>query len=412
MVLAVLLAVAPDLAATPADTARTPRPVVRAVRTPRPITIDGDLSEYTWRTAPVWDTFVQRDPEEGAPATEKTEVRIAYDDAALYVGARMHDSSPDSIVARLGRRDANCTSDYFVVYLDPYYDRRSGFYFALDAAGTFYDGVLTNDEWDDESWDGVWEGKVQQDSDGWTAEMRIPFSQLRFKGTNTWGVNFERDIARKHESVYLVFTPKDGSGFVSRFADLRGIEQITPPSRVEALPYVTAKAEYTRSTPGDPFNNGKKYTPGFGADFKVGIGTNLTLDATVNPDFGQVEVDPAVVNLSDVETFFSERRPFFIEGASIFNFGQGGARSYWGFNWSTPDLFYSRRIGRAPQGSVPDADYVDLPPGTRIIGAGKLSGQFGDNWSVGTIQAVTAREYAELSTNGVHSRAEIEPETR
>ncbi|MGB6648750.1 MAG: DUF5916 domain-containing protein [Bacteroidota bacterium] len=411
VILAALLGIAPALEAAPADTASTPRPVVHAVRALRPIAVDGVLTEDVWRTAPAWNQFVQRDPDEGEISSEKTEVRVAYDDAALYVGARMFDSAPDSILALLGRRDAYCTCDYFVLYLDPYFDRRSGFYFGLDAAGTYYDGVLTNDEWTDESWDGVWEGKVRHDSEGWTAEMRIPFSQLRFQETNAWGINFERSIARKHEEVYLVFTPKDGSGFVSRFADLRGIERITPPSRFEALPYVTAKAEYTSSHPGDPFNNGKKYTPGFGADFKVGIGTNLTLDATVNPDFGQVEVDPAVVNLSDVETFFSERRPFFIEGASIFSFGQRGARSYWGFNWSTPDLFYSRRIGRAPQGSIPEADFVGLPAGTRIIGAAKLSGQFGDNWSVGTIQSVTAREYADLSTNGVKFRAEIEPLT-
>jgi len=411
VILAILLGIAPDILATPADTASAPRPVVHAVRTTQPITIDGELSEQVWRTAPPWTTFVQLDPNEGETPTEKTEVRIAYDDAALYLGARMFDSAPDSILALLGRRDAYCTCDYFILFLDPYFDRRSGFYFALDAAGTYYDGVLTNDEWSDESWDGVWEGKVGRDAEGWTAEMRIPFSQLRFQETNTWGINFERSIARKHEEIYLVFTPKDGSGFVSRFADLKGIEQITPPSRVEALPYVTAKAEYTRSDGGDPFNDGKEYTPGLGADLKIGIGTNLTLDATVNPDFGQVEVDPAVVNLSDVETFFTEKRPFFIEGATIFSFGQGGARSYWGFNWSSPDLFYSRRIGRAPQGSVPDADYARLPAGTRIIGAGKLSGQFGDNWSVGTIQAVTAREYAELSSNGVTSRAEVEPLT-
>jgi hypothetical protein len=411
VVLGLILAIAPLTYAAPADTASTSRPVVRAVRTGQPITVDGDLSEPVWRTAPAWNQFLQRDPDEGESPSEKTEVRVTYDDAAIYVGARMFDSAPDSILALLGRRDAYCTCDYFVLYLDPYFDRRSGFYFGLDAAGTYYDGVLTNDEWDDESWDGVWEGKVRLDSEGWTAEMRIPFSQLRFQETNAWGINFARSIARKHEEVYLVFTPKDGSGFVSRFADLRGIDQIRPPSRVEALPYVTARAEYTASHPGDPFNNGKKYVPGFGADFKIGIGTNLTLDATVNPDFGQVEVDPAVVNLSDVETYFSERRPFFIEGASIFRFGQRGARSYWGFNWSNPTLFYSRRIGRAPRGSIPDADFVDLPTGTHILGAAKLSGQFGDNWTVGTIQSVTAREHAELSTDGVKSRAEIEPLT-
>ena len=411
VLLVALLSLGSAHAGTPPDSTLT-RALVHAVRTSETITVDGVLSERIWSVAPAWDRFVQRDPVEGAPATERTEVRLVYDDVAIYVGARMHDSAPDSIVARLGRKDTYTSSDYFVIYLDSYYDHRSGFMFALDAAGTYFDGVVYNDEWTDETWDGVWDGRVAHDSLGWTAEMRIPFSQLRFRSTETWGVNFERDVARKHENTYLAFTPKDGSGFASRFADLKGIDQIRPPARIEVLPYARAKAEYGPSVAGDPFNDGSSYTPGAGLDLKVGIGTNLTLDATVNPDFGQVEVDPAVVNLSDVETFFSEKRPFFVEGASIFdNFGRGGGRSYWGFNWYSPNLFYSRRIGRTPQGSVPEAEYADVPEGTRIIGAGKLTGRLGDGWTVGTIQALTAREYAEVQTDGERSRAEIEPLT-
>lgn len=306
---------------------------VQALRLNETITIDGVLFEAVWQNGSGVSQFKQRDPHEGAEPSEKTVVHIAYDDAAVYVAARMFDSAPDSIIARLGRRDANLTSDMFGFFIDPYYDRRSGFYFGLNAAGTMYDGVLYNDEWDDDSWDGVWEGRVQIDAQGWTAEMRIPYSQLRFqkKDELVWGVNFQREIARKNERNYLVFTPKNGSGFVSRFVDLVGISKITPPRRIEVLPYVTSKAEYLQHQPGDPFNDGSKYTPGMGADFKIGLGNNLTLDATVNPDFGQVEVDPAVVNLSDVETFFQEKRPFFIEGANIFQFGNGGSRSNWGF---------------------------------------------------------------------------------
>jgi hypothetical protein len=254
---------------------------------------------------------------------------------------------------------------------------------------------------------------VKIDEQGWTAEMRIPYSQLRFKKKDrlVWGVNFRRDIARKNERDYLVFTPKNGSGFVSRFVDLVGIENISPPRRIEALPYVTTKAEYTNRLPDDPFNDGSKYLPGTGADFKIGIGSNLTLDATVNPDFGQVEVDPAVVNLSDAETFFSEKRPFFIEGSTIFTFGQGGSRSNWGFNWASPQFFYTRRIGRAPQGSLPKADYTDEPVGTSILGAGKLTGKVGNNWNVGMLHALTARESAELKQGGQRFRREVEPLT-
>ncbi len=300
-------------------------------------------------------------------------VRVAYDDQAVYVGARMYDSDPKAIVARLGRRDAELNSDAFTFYVDPYHDRHSGFFFTLTAAGTFSDGVLNNDNWRDNSWDGVWEGKVKIDDQGWTAEMRIPYSQLRFQRKEerlVWGVNFQRTVSRRNEEDYLVFTPKNGSGFVSRFVDLAGIENIKPPRRLEILPYVTAKAEFAQHQPGDPFNDGSKLSSAVGSDFKLGFGSNLTLDATVNPDFGQVEVDPAVVNLTDVETFFEEKRPFFIEGSSIFQFGHGGASSFWGFNWGDPDFFYTRRIGRALQGNLPAADFVDMPTGQPLISAG------------------------------------------
>lgn len=394
-----------------ADTTSTVKIKVDAIRLTEAITIDGILAEPVWQNGSGISQFTQRDPHEGAPPTQKTIVHLAYDDEAIYIGARLFDSAPDSIIARLGRRDAQLTSDMFGFFVDPYYDRRSGFYFSINAAGTMYDGVLYNDEWDDDSWDGVWEGNVTIDDRGWMAEMRIPYSQLRFKNKEqmTWGINFRRDIARKNERDYLVFTPKNGSGFVSRFADLVGIANISPPRRIEVLPYVTTKAEYTQHLPGNPFNDGSKYLPGTGADLKVGIGSNLTLDATVNPDFGQVEVDPAVVNLGDVETFFSEKRPFFIEGSTIFNFGQGGSRSNWGFNWANPTFFYTRRIGRAPQGSAPSADFADVPLGTNIRGAAKLTGKIGGNWNIGTLHALTSNEHAELNQGNRRWRSEVEP---
>jgi Domain of unknown function (DUF5916) len=410
---AVLLLSAAFLQAAPADTVFTAKLKVEAIRLTAPITIDGVLAEPVWQNGSGISQFTQRDPTEGAQPTQKTIVHLAYDDEAIYIGARLFDTAPDSIIARLGRRDASLTSDMFGFFIDPYHDRRSGFYFSLNAAGTMYDGVLFNDEWDDDSWDGVWEGKAKIDAHGWSAEMRIPYSQLRFKKKDqlVWGINFRRDIARKNERDYLVFTPKNGSGFVSRFVDLVGIENISPPRRIEVLPYVTTKAEYMQHAPGNPFNDGSKYLPGTGADLKVGIGSNLTLDATVNPDFGQVEVDPAVVNLGDVETFFNEKRPFFIEGSTIFNFGQGGSRSNWGFNWANPQFFYTRRIGRAPQGSLPSADFVDAPLGTSILGAAKLTGKVGNNWNVGMLHALTSRESAELKQDNRRWRSEVEPLT-
>lgn len=383
-----------------------------ASRAGEQVSIDGILQEQIWQR-PGYDQFTQRDPDESKPPSQRTEVWLAYDDNALYVAARMHDTAPDSLITRLSRRDASWNSDMFAFFVDPYLDRRTGNYFALDAAGTYYDGVLYNDDWDDDSWDGVWEGNVHSDSLGWTAEMRIPLSQLRFQQQEeyVWGVNFRRDVARRNERNYVVMTPRNESGFVSRFADLTGIRDITPVQRVEILPYITTQAQFTQHATGDPFNDGSKYTPRVGADLKVGIGSNLTLDGTVNPDFGQVEIDPAVVNLSDVETSFQEKRPFFIEGINIFRFGQGGTNNNWNFNWSGVDFFYSRRIGRSPQGSIPGADYADIPSGTDILGAAKLTGKIGGNWNVGTIQALTRREFAKLETSGQRSEAEVEPLT-
>ncbi len=377
-----------------------------------PIRLDGFLSEPVYQRPGV-TAFYQRDPNQGEPVSEPTEVWVSYDDEALYIGARMKDSHPDSILARLSRRDNDVGADRFAVGIDSYHDHRNGYYFIISAAGTLMDGILYNDDWDDGTWDGVWEAKRQILADGWSVEMRIPFSQLRFetKDQYVWGVNFERSIGREKEQSFLVYTPRNESGFVSRFSDLVGIDHIQPPARFELRPYITSKEALIRHEQGDPFNSGSKFTPDMGGDFKLGIGTNLTLDGAINPDFGQVEVDPAVVNLSDNETYYDEKRPFFIEGMNIFSFGQGGVNSFWNFNWSNPTLFYSRRIGRSPQRGLPSNDFADVPSGTRILGAAKLSGKMFDGWNVGAIEAVTNREYATIDLSGVHRDWEVEPLT-
>jgi len=390
------------------------RQVIEATKISQVVNIDGNLNENFWKQIKSVTHFTQRDPDEGKQPTEATEVKIAYDDNALYIGAIMHDASPDSIIARLVRKDVDINSDLFGVFIDSYNDKRSGFYFGVNAAGTQYDGVLYNDTWDDDTWDGIWEGKAKVDNEGWVAEFKIPFSQLRFEKSNKniWGINFRRDIARRNEKDYLVYIPKNENGFVSRFAELKGIDNITPPNRFEILPYLTTRAEYTHPELNDPFHSGSHYIPGLGADFKVGLGTNLTLNATINPDFGQVEIDPAVINLGDVETYFNEKRPFFVEGSTTFNFGQGGANNYWGFNWSNPQFFYSRRIGRAPQGSLSDdADFVDRPEGTHILGAAKITGKIGEHWNIGAIQSLTSREYGRVDESGIRTDPEIEPLT-
>ncbi|MCX6121102.1 MAG: DUF5916 domain-containing protein [Ignavibacteriales bacterium] len=383
---------------------------ITAVRVKEPIKIDGVLSESIYRQPGIKE-FYQKDPNQGEPVSEPTEVWVAYDDEALYIGAMLKDSHPDSIIARLSRRDNNVGGDRFGVGIDSYHDKRNGYKFIVSASGTLIDGTLYNDDWSDDSWNGVWEAKPVLLPDGWSVEMRIPFSQLRFEEQEKyiWGIAFVREIGRKKEESYTVYTPRNESGFVSRMAELVGIEHITPPSRFEATPYMTGRAEYLQHKSGDPFNSGSKYKPDFGADFKLGLGSNLTLDGAVNPDFGQVEVDPAVVNLGDAETYYDEKRPFFLEGMNIFSFGQGGVSNYWSFNWSNPSLFYSRRIGRAPERGLPENDYADVPLGTRILGAAKLTGKAFNGWNVGIIEAVTNREYAQVVTSGIQRDWEVEP---
>lgn len=396
------------LPAAPAEEKKS----IEAVRAEQPLRVDGILDEPVWQR-PGRSDFLQVDPDEGQTPTEITSVWVAFDDAALYVAARLHDRSPREIVQRLGRRDTSPDADWFYVGIDSYHDRRTGFYFQVFAGGAITDGTLYNDSWDDSSWDAVWESAARADEQGWTVEMKIPFSQLRFNRRDeyTWGINFMRHIQRRKETDEFVLVRKADSGWVSRFSELTGICRLAPPHRIEVLPYVAAGARFLHHDDGDPFRSGGIRTTQAGADLKFGLGSNLTLNASVNPDFGQVEVDPAVVNLSQYETFFDEKRPFFIEGAGFFNFGSGGANSNWSFNFGNPEHFYSRRIGRPPQGSVQHEGFVESPDQTTILTAAKLSGKIGDDWSVGFLNAFTAREYAQVEQGGRRYSDEVEPFT-
>jgi len=389
---------------------------IRAVRTEDRITVDGKLDEKIWQRSG-FTNLIQQDPEQGLNPSQNSEFWVAYDDEAFYFAAKFYDTQPDSIMARLVRRDFiwGDPSDGCVLYLDSYRDKRSGYFFYVSAAGTLADGLIENDvkQPNDLSWDAVWEGSASLNKDGWSVEMKIPYSQLRFQegDSQVWGINVERFISRRFETDMLVYTPRNENGFTSRFPDLVGIEGITPPSRIEYLPYVVGKAEYMQTAPGNPFNSGHEYSPGLGLDVRAGLGNSLTLNGTINPDFGQVEVDPAIVNLTDVESSFEEKRPFFTEGASIYRFGGGGTNNSVSFNWPTTNIFYSRRIGRAPQGGLPSYDYADIPNGTHILGAAKISGQVYDGWKLGTIQSLTKREYADMSVEGANSNVEVEPLT-
>jgi hypothetical protein len=384
---------------------------VTAVRLSTPLTIDGKLSEDFYRTKGL-DDFTQSEPIEGTKPTQRTEFWIGYDDNALYVGARLYDSSPDSITGLLARRDNSPKSDWLYVAIDSYLDRRTAYFFGINPVGSINDGTFYNDSWSDDTWDGVWQRGVSIDDQGWCVEIRIPYSQLRFtkKDEYVWGVNILREIARNNESDYYVIVPKKESGFVSRFAYLKGIKNISPPSRFEITPYVVSGGEFTKNfDKGDPFNDGTRYPKNIGADFKIGIGNNLTVDATINPDFGQVEVDPAEVNLSAFETYYSEKRPFFIEGSNIFNFGSGGANSNSNFNWSNPKFFYSRRIGKTPSRHL--NGFNNSPNQTTILGAAKISGKLDSEQSLGILAAVTQKEMADVDNDGVRTREEVEPLT-
>ena len=388
-------------------------PELRAVRTAKPPVIDGRLSDECWTLATAASDFTQLDPEEGQPATEQTEIRFAFDDDALYVAVRMFDREPQRIVKRLSTRDSDADADRVTLFLDPMHDRLTGAVFRVSAANVQKDSILYNDSWQDTSWDAVWQSQVAIDDQGWTVEMRIPLSQLRFPGGEhpTWGVNVERFIQRKNEYSWLAMVPKNQTGIASRMLDLTGFDGLSPTRHLELLPYTAARQEFINPAAGSPFNDGSRAFGAAGLDLKWGVTSNLTVNATVNPDFGQVEVDPAVVNLTAFETFFPEKRAFFLEGAQIFNnFGQGGSNNFWGFNRSEPNIFYSRRIGRAPQ-IKPTADFVDAPTATTILGATKLTGKTSRGWSIGLLEAVTGREEARTRTGLVTSTAVAEPLT-
>jgi hypothetical protein len=389
---------------------RPPPRIIRAVRATAPPVIDGRLTDEAWSQAPVAEGFTQRDPEEGKPATERTEIRVLFDDTAVYVGARMFDAEPGRIERRLSSRDSDPDADRVTVFLDPMRDKLTGAIFRVSAANVQQDAALYNDSWWDNTWDAVWQSQVSTDDQGWSAELRIPLSQLRFatQDRQTWGINVERFVRRKNEYSWLEMVPKHQNGNASRMLELTGLDGMRPRRNLELLPYVAGRTEFIQpSSAGNPFNDGSRAFGAAGLDVKWGLTSNLTVSATVNPDFGQVEVDPAVVNLTAFETFFSEKRPFFLEGSQIFNnFGRGGANDFWGFNQSEPQIFYSRRIGRAPQLTA-SGDYVDAPSATTILGAAKLTGKTSGRWSLGLLQALTGEETARTHMAGLDAGREV-----
>lgn len=372
-------------------------------------TIDGILEEPLWQEGPWEGGFIQHEPLNGRAAPQPTEFKIFFDDNNLYVAIKAYDSSPDSIVRRLTRRD-NEDGDGVGVAFDSYFDQRTAFVFAVTASGVKYDWILSNDgETEDKTWDPNWWVKVSINPEGWVAEMRIPLSQVRFEkdGSGVWGLQVFRSIHRHKELDFWNHIPKDAAGMVRYCGLLKGLENLEPRKTLDATPYAVASISRYPIEEDNPFSSGKDHALKAGLDAKIGLSNNFTMDLTLNPDFGQVEADPSEVNLSAYETFFEEKRPFFIEGRNISNFflgiGDGGL--------GNDNLFYSRRIGRRPQGevSVNGDSYVDRPPFTRILGAAKVTGRNDRGLSIAFIETVTAEETAAIDLNGQRSEETVEP---
>jgi hypothetical protein len=364
------------------------RKQARAVRVTDPMRLDGRLDEEIWQVAPPITDFTQKEPVEGAPPTDDMEVRFAYDDEALYVGARMQTRHHTAIQAPLGRRDTSQQSEHILISLDTFHDRRTAVVFGVTAAGVRIDRFHASDNEDrfDSGFDPVWEARTTRDDQGWTAELWIPLSQLRFtpRAEQVWGLNVQRFRPTLDEETFWIVVPRTERAWASRFGELLGISDVRPTRRIEMLPYVAGSSRLTDGrSAGNPFESGANLGGRMGGDLKMGLGPNLTLEATFNPDFGQVEADPAEVNLSAFETRFPEKRPFFLEGAPLFNIGH-------------PNFYYSRRIGARPVGPA-SADFVDYPSATTILGAAKLTGRLPSKTSIAFLSAATDQESARVA---------------
>jgi hypothetical protein len=381
------------------------------------ITMDGVLDEPIWQSAPAITQFYQKAPEEGVSPTQQTEVRLVFDGKTLYVGARMFDDEPDQIVGRLVRRDASSDSDLLIIRFDTFLDHLGQAMFSVNPRGVRSDAFGQGGGNVDDSWDPIWEARAQVDEFGWTAEMAIPFSQLRFpQGVDQeWGLQVEREIKRTNEYIVWSFWPRGESGGPSRYGHLTGIS--APQSgtdRLELQPYtVGVLSNQGLVDPNNPFAESSASEIRIGADAKYLLTSNLTLSATINPDFGQAEVDPAVVNLSAFETFFPEKREFFIEGNGLFDFGD-----FWCFtcsNASSLGMLFTRRIGRSPQATslaANEGEYFDAPQESTILGAAKVTGQTAGGLSIGILEAVTARESADvMGFDGSRFSREVAPLT-
>jgi len=398
-----LTAVPASAAAQTSDaTPASPPPTVAATRVATAIAVDGRLDEDAWRTAPAATGMRQYQPSEGSPESRRTDVRFLFDDRALYIGARM--AQPEGVIAPMARRDQlldasgnngsfnSLTTDKLVIRLDPYHNHLDDAWFEVNPSGS--KGEQFNG---DPSWDPVWEVATHVDAGGWTAEMRIPFSQLRFSTAplQTWGLQIWRYVDGLNEQTMWSFRPRNASSGPAFYGHLEGLAIPRQPRQLELLPYAVSGGQFDGAARVSPYDETREARYGLGGDLKYLLTTNLTLDATINPDFGQVEVDPSVLNLSAFETYYDEKRPFFVAGRSAFSFG--GMRCMFCSNSASLNAFYSRRIGRPPQlaGYVNNvADAADTPENTSILAAAKITGRTSGGYTIGVLEAVTGSETA------------------
>ena len=395
-----------------------PVPSARAARKNGQVTLDGRLDDAAWQAATPVTEFTQVDPNEGQPASQRTEMRFLFDEGALYVGAKMYDTEGRAGVrTSLVRRDASFNSDYMEIVIDGFHDHLGRAFFQVNPSGSKFDMLGIGSSCCDEGWDPIWEAATRIDDDGWSAEIRIPLSQLRFSSessSQTWGLQLRRWIQRRNELQQWAFWRKNESGGPPRFGHLEGLELNGVSGRqLELLPYVAAKTQNLSVPNGDPFNGGNVQSARAGLDLKYNLSSNFTLDATFNPDFGQVEADPAVVNLTAFETSFPEKRPFFIASSGVFSFGSFSC--YFCSNVSSLSAFYTRRIGRSPQGAdlaYGAGAYADVPEATTILGAAKVTGRTRNGLTIGLLNAVTNREEARVRPeSGSDMNQVVEPLT-
>ncbi|MEZ4903242.1 MAG: DUF5916 domain-containing protein [Spirosomataceae bacterium] len=383
-----------------------------------PLKLDGILDDKAWQAVDWGGDFIQFQPNGGMTPSQPTAFKILYDDRFLYVGYRCYDAAPDSVVKRMSRRD-EFPGDWVEINIDSYHDLRTAFSFSISASGVRGDEFISNNgnNWDT-SWNPIWFAKTHLDEQGWTAEVKIPFSQLRFGSENNpteskriWGFQVTRRLFRKEERSNWQYIPQNAGVWVSAFGELHGLKEVKPQKQIEIAPYIVGKTETYKTQEGNPFATGRDNKLTMGLDGKVAITSDLILDFTVNPDFGQVEADPSQVRIDGFQNFFQERRPFFIESRNIFDYQLTGSEA--GDDYDSDLLFYSRRIGGSPHGypDLDDGEYGRVPQNTPILGAAKFSGKTKKGWSIGLLESVTQRVWATVDKKGKRRKEIIEPLT-